>query len=122
DGTVQFLNGTTVLGTATLSGGVASLVTTALPFGFNSITAAYQGSTSFSPSTSTAITQTVTQASTTTSLTSSLNPAGLGQSVTFTATVHPAPPSTGGPTPTGSITFMDGTTTLGSGTLANGVA
>ena len=121
-GTVQFLSGTTVLGTATLSGGVASLVSTAIPFGFNSITAVYQGSTSFSPSTSTAITQTVQQASTTTTLTSSLNPAGQGQAVTFTATVHPAPPSTGGPTPTGSITFMDGTTTLGSGTLTNGVA
>ena len=121
-GTVQFLNGTTVLGTATLSGGVASFVTSALPFGFDSITAAYQGSSSFSPSTSSAITQTVQQASTTTTLTSSKNPASLGQSVTFTATVHPAPPSTGGPTPTGSITFMDGTTSLGSGTLTNGVA
>jgi hypothetical protein len=121
-GTVVFMSGTTALGTATLSGGVASLVTTALTFGFDSITAVYSGSTSFSPSTSSAITQTVQQASTTMTLTSSLNPAGLGQAVTFTATIHPAPPSTGGPTPTGSVTFMDGTTALGSGTLTNGVA
>jgi autotransporter-associated beta strand protein len=122
DGTVQFFHGTTLLGTATLSGGVGSIVTTALPFGFNSVTAMYQGSSSFSPSTSTAITVTVQQASTTTSLTASPNPASLGQTVTFTATVTPAPPSTGGPTPTGSITFMDGTAFLGTATLNNAVA
>jgi hypothetical protein len=121
-GSVQFFTGTTSLGTATLSGGVASLVTTALPFGFNTVTAQYQGSTQFSPSTSAGITVTIQQASTTTALTASPNPAGLGQSVTFTAKVTPAPPSTGGPTPTGSITFMDGTTFLGTGTLSGGVA
>ncbi len=121
-GTVQFFSGTNSLGTGTLSGGVASIVTTALTSGFNNITATYQGSSSFSPSTSSAITATVNQASTTMSLTGSPNPASLGQSVTFTARIIPSPPSTGGPTPTGSVTFMDGTTALGSGTLVNGVA
>ncbi len=52
-----------------------------------------------------------------TALTSSLNPSTVGQSVTFTATVT----GTGG-TPTGTVTFKDGTTTLGTGTLAGGVA
>jgi autotransporter-associated beta strand protein len=122
DGMVQFFHGTTSLGTATLSGGVASITTSSLPFGFNSITANYMGSGSFSPSTSTAITQTVQQASTTMTLIGSPNPAALGSTVTFTATIHPAPPSTGGPTPTGSITFMNGTTFLGTATLTNGVA
>ncbi len=43
---------------------------------------------------------------------SSLNPSTYGQSVTFTAAVT----STAG-TPAGTVTFMDGATTLGSGTL-----
>jgi autotransporter-associated beta strand protein len=121
-GTVQFFSGSTSLGTATLSNGVGSIVTTAIPFGFNTITARYQGSSSFSPSTSTGISVTIQQASTTTSLVASPTTATLGQTVTLTATVHPAPPSTGGPTPTGSITFMDGTNFLGTATLTNAVA
>jgi len=52
---------------------------------------------------------------TATMLTLSPNPAGFGQSISLTATVLPA----GAP---GSITFLDGSTTLGSSTLANGRA
>ncbi len=49
------------------------------------------------------------------------NPSTYGQAVTFTATVSPA--SAGQPTPTGTVTFMDGSTTLGPGTLdASGVS
>lgn len=54
---------------------------------------------------------------TSTSLTSSLNPSTFGQSVTFTATVT----SQNG-APTGSVTFSDGNTTLGSGTVNAGQA
>ena len=50
---------------------------------------------------------------TTTSLTSSPNPARFGVSVTFTATVT----TTGSTPPTGTVTFNDGTTALGTGTL-----
>lgn len=50
---------------------------------------------------------------------SSANPSAFGQSVTFTATVT----HQGQSTPTGSVTFLDGTTRLGSAPLgANGVA
>ncbi len=64
---------------------------------------------------------TITQASTSTGLTSSLNPSILGQSVTFTATVSVVSPGAG--TPTGTVTFMDSSTTLGTGTLnGSGVA
>jgi hypothetical protein len=55
-------------------------------------------------------TLTVNAAAGTTTLTSSLNPSGLGQAVTFTATVT-------GASPTGTVTFKDGATTLGTGTL-----
>ena len=62
---------------------------------------------------------TVTQASTTTGVTSSLNPSTFGMMVTFTATVSPQ--YTG--VPTGIVTFKDGATTLGTGTLnGSGVA
>lgn len=54
---------------------------------------------------------------TTTTMVSSSNPSAFGSSVTFTATV------TGpGGTPTGTVTFSDGSTTLGQSTLANGTA
>src|SRR5467141_1313807 len=54
-----------------------------------------------------------------TTLISSLNPSAFGQAVTFTATVKPA---TGSGTPTGTVTFNDGATVLGPGTLSGGTA
>ena len=50
----------------------------------------------------------------TTALTTSATSVAIGKSVTFTATVSPA---SGTPTPTGTVTFKDGSTTLGTGTL-----
>ena len=67
------------------------------------------------PSTSTALTQTVNPASTTTTLTSSANPSVYGQAVTFTATVTADSPGAG--TPTGTVTFKEGSTILGTATL-----
>jgi hypothetical protein len=52
---------------------------------------------------------------TTTAVTSSANLSVFGQSVTFTATVTPAVLGSG--TPTGTVTFMDDSSTLGTGTL-----
>ena len=51
-------------------------------------------------------------ASTTTTLTTTVNPASYGQNVTFTATVSPLPATT-----TGTITFKNGSTVLGTSTL-----
>lgn len=56
----------------------------------------------------------------TTALTASASTVTAGSSITFTATVTGASGSTG--TPTGTVTFLDETTTLGTGTLASGVA
>ena len=53
-------------------------------------------------------------------LTASTNPVAFGQPVTFTATVSAVPPGTG--TPTGSVTFYDGITVIGTATLDAGVA
>jgi hypothetical protein len=52
-------------------------------------------------------------ATTSVALASSLNPAVFGQAVTFTATVT----ASNGTTPTGTVNFNDGSTTLGTGTL-----
>jgi hypothetical protein len=58
---------------------------------------------------------------TATSVVASVNPAAFGQTVTFTATVTPLQAGAG--TPSGSVVFQDGSTTLGSATLdANGEA
>jgi len=117
-GTVKVLNGATTVGSGTLSNGSATIVVSSLPAGTDSITAAYQGSASFAPSTSTPLTQTVTAATTTTTLTSSLNPAGTNQSFTFTATVT----SQYGGAATGSVTFSSGSQTLGTASLSGNAA
>jgi hypothetical protein len=111
-GTVTFMDGTTPLGKATLSGGVATLPTSMLTVVPNSITAVYSSDSNFTTSTSTALTQTVNQDSTTTILFSSAPQGSVySQVVVFTASVIANSPGAG--TPTGTVTFMDGTTPLG---------
>jgi len=119
-GTVTFLDGSITLSTATLSGGKATLKTTALAAGSHSITVSYGGDANFLTSTSAALSQNVNQASTSSTVTSSVNPSVFGQTVTFTATVKAVAPGSG--TPTGTVTFTDGTTTLGTGALSGGTA
>jgi hypothetical protein len=81
----------------------------------------YSGNSTLGSSTSSATTVTVMQDSTSTALTLSPDPSSVGQAVTLTATVKAASPGSG--TPTGGVTFMSGTTSLGSANLnSNGVA
>jgi large repetitive protein len=118
-GTVNFYNGTTLLGTGTLNGtGVATYATNTLPIGTYSITAVYQGDTNNTGSTSAALSLSVIGATTNVTLTASATAVTVNTPVTFTATVKG-----NGATPTGTVTFMDGATALGTGTLnAQGVA
>jgi len=58
-GTVRFLDGTTGLGYATLSGGVAKLTKSNLAVGTHSITAHYNGDAASSTSTSSVVNQVV---------------------------------------------------------------
>jgi hypothetical protein len=106
-----------VLGTGTLSSGKATFTTSSLALGTHSITAAYGGNTN-NASISSVLTQIVGKAATSTTLLSSANPSAFGQAVIFTATIKPA--TTG--TPTGTVTFKDGATVLGTGTLSSGKA
>jgi streptogramin lyase len=57
---------------------------------------------------------------TSTALSASLNPVITGQSVTFTVTVIPRVPGAAAGTPTGTVTFMDGNTVLGTVALGAG--
>ncbi len=116
-GTVTFKNGSKSLGSASLSGGVAKITTSTLPAGTLSITASYGGDAANAKSTSPALKQVVDTATSTTTIVSSVNPSKVGQTVKFTATV--ASPTT---IPTGTVIFMDGSTELGTGTLAKGKA
>jgi hypothetical protein len=123
-GTVTFVDGTTTLGNGTLSAGVATYTTTALPAGSDSITAVYAGDTNFNGSTSTAVVVTVSAApapvATTTALTASPTSGVTGVSIGFSAAVAPA---SGAVTPTGTVTFFDGTTSIGTGTVnGSGIA
>ncbi|MHB1959876.1 MAG: FG-GAP-like repeat-containing protein [Acidobacteriaceae bacterium] len=125
-GTVNFMNGSTQLGTGTLdSSGAATYTTSSLSTGSYPITAVYSGDTNYSGSTSSAVTLVVNAqpvaAATTTTLATSAATVNAGQNVTFTATV--AGPSGNTAVPTGTVTFLDGTSTLGTGTLnGSGVA
>ena len=119
-GSVNFYNGTTLLGSGTVNSGVATLVTTTLPVGTNAITAQYSGDTNFTSSTSAVVNVKVTQIATTTALTFSPTSPTVGASVTFTATITPV--NTGTATPSGTVEFLNGTTVLGTGTVANNVA
>jgi hypothetical protein len=114
-GTVTFKDGSTTLGTGTLSSGKATYTTSSLAAGSHSITASYGGNSSYNGSTSSALTQTVNKANSTTTLSSSANPSTYGSSVKFTATVSPS-------SCTGTVTFKDSSTTLGTGNLSSGKA
>ena len=120
-GTVNFFNGTTNIGSMSLNGSaVATVTTSTLAAGSDSITATYGGDTNFVTSTSSVLTQQVGGVSTTT-LTLSSGTAAFGASVTLTAKVTS---TAGTPADGETVTFEDSTTgtTLGTGTLASGTA
>ncbi|MCS7270588.1 MAG: Ig-like domain repeat protein, partial [Gemmataceae bacterium] len=121
-GTVVFRLGTTVLGSASLNtSGVATYTTTPfqLPGGTLTLTAEYQGDSTYASSSGNA-THIVNSVSSSVQLTSAPNPSVYGQAVTFTATVLPG--IVGGATPSGMVTFRLGSTVLGTATLSGGVA
>jgi hypothetical protein len=121
-GAVTFLDGGTVLGTATLDGtGTANLAVAFTTARDHAVTAVYSGDGSFATSTSDVLTETVTAAPTAVALSASADTGTSGVPVTFTATVGPAAPGAG--TPTGTVSLFDGDSVLGMAPLgANGQA
>jgi parallel beta-helix repeat protein len=107
-GVVTILDGTTVLGTATINGsGVATYVTSTLTVGNHNIKATYAGDFNFDASTSNLVVQVVTGYPTATTLTVSPNPASAFQTITLTSVV-----SSQFGSPTGTVAFFAGTTLL----------
>jgi len=120
-GTVQFKDGGTDLGSpVTVAGGSASLTTSSLSTGNHSLTAQFipTSATSIAGSTSAAVpfvinTATADPVATTTTLSSSPSAPTTADVVSLTATVAPA-------NATGTMTFKEGGTTVGTGTVSGG--
>jgi hypothetical protein len=114
-GTVQFLDGTTLLSTQTVSStGSASFATNSLTIGSHSITANYQPTGIFGASTASLI-QVINGDPTGTALTCLPNPINIYSTAQFTAAVTSA-----FGTPTGSVTFSDNGSALATNVLAGG--
>lgn len=118
-GTVSFMDGITLLGTATLDAGTATLdhatamfSCSSLAVGSHSITAVYVGNTNELPSTSAPIVQIVRLATTTLKLATGSNPTLSGAALRLTASAT----STGG-TPGGIVNFFAGANQVGSAPL-----
>jgi hypothetical protein len=121
-GLVTFMDrGAAILGTGTLnSSGMATFSTSALTAGDHSITAIYQGDPNFTSSTAPVVNLVVDQDTTATALSVSASPGLVGQPIILTAVVAGTVPGFG--PPTGTVRFMDGTSTIGSSSLSSGVA
>ena len=117
NGNVTFYDGANSLGTVLLANGTAALTTSALAGGTHSLTAAYAGGGFFEPSVSPVLVQTVARTGVSLTITSSVNPSFVNQSVTYSLVVagNQAPP-------TGTVTFKQGTKSLGTAGLIGGEA
>jgi hypothetical protein len=104
-GTVTFFDGTTVLGSAAISGTMARLLIPTLVPALHTITADYNGDANFAPATSPPVALVVDVVV----LTPPPGPAEEGTPVTLTATVPLGA--------TGTVTFYEGTTPIGTVTI-----
>lgn len=109
-GSVTFNDGANPLGSASLSNAQANLTISSLSAGPHSLSAAYSGDSNFPASTSSPLSQVVNPASTVTALSSTSNPSTLNGSITLTASLSVVSPGAG--TPTGTISFQDGSSVL----------
>lgn len=117
-GAINFYDGTNLMGSASVSAQSAIVNVSSFSSGSHSITAAYSGDGNFNACTSAVLTQQVKLVTTQTTLITSANPALSGQSLTLTATIIPGLSGS----PSGTVTFYDGSTPIGSGTVAGSVA
>jgi large repetitive protein len=120
-GTIQFSDGSTLLGKPVpVSGGQATYTTSSLAIGSHVISASYSGDTQY-PAASSEFGQVVNRVPTVLTLSSSPSSPAAGQAVTLTAQLGPQPPA-GLPGPTGQVTFSEGTTVLGVAPVSSAAA
>ena len=117
-GVVVFYDGAASLGTATVTGGPATLTVSSLSRATHSLTAMYLGDAVHGGSASAAVFQSVNVAGTSSIVSSSANPSQFGQAVSFIATVGAAPP--GARTPTGMVQFRIDNAILGAPVALSG--
>ncbi len=114
-GSVSFTANGNNLGTEVIVNGIATLATSFANIGSYSLTATYEGDSNNTASTSSPVGITITPASSTTTLQATPSAGNENGQITLKATVS-------GDSPTGSVSFAAGTTSLGTATLTNGVA
>jgi hypothetical protein len=120
-GILQFTdNGVNLGGSQALSGGAASVVSSGLSVGAHNIVATYTSDDPNFLSSSGSANQQVNMASTSTGVTVTADPSVFGQPITITGSVGALAPGAG--TPTGTVTFADGSTNLGSAAVSGGQA
>jgi hypothetical protein len=117
-GTVQFKDGATNLGSpVAVSGGQATLSTTALPVGTRSLTAVYSGATGIETSTSAPVSYTITKPAAVATTVTLTNTGGttVGTDAVLNAVVAPN-------NAVGSVRFLEGATVRGNVAVVSGVA
>jgi hypothetical protein len=115
-GTVAFKDGSSVLATVPVpANGVVTYSSAALAFGSHSITAAYSGDADDTASTSNVLNETIDAIPTKTTLAVSASSVNTNQQLTLAASVF----SAGSVPITGTVTFQNGSTVLGSSALSN---
>jgi hypothetical protein len=119
-GTLVFKAGAVGLGTAPVTGGVASLTTSAVPFGTNLVTAVYVGDANHLGSSSEAVTQVVQGPTATVIAAVGNNPIVVGDTATFQADVQTNGVTAGDAG--GTMVFKEGATLLDSIPVSNGQA
>ena len=105
------------------SNGVATFILPGtLSVGTHSVLVNYAGDNNYAASTPTGFTLTVKPDNTKTTLVANPTSAVYGSSVMLTATVKNTSASPNTPVPTGTVTFLSNGTSIGTGTVTNGVA
>ena len=114
-GNVIFRDGATSIGQGTLNAqGVATLSISSLIIGQHTLTAVYQGDSSYLTSTSASLVETISLATTGLTLASPANPVDVGTTVTFTSVL-----TGNGVAPTGALTLHDGSAVIATQNVTN---
>jgi hypothetical protein len=117
-GSVTLTEGPTFVALAALSGGSATFLLSNLAVGTHTLTATYNGSPELSAGTPGTTTHTVNRSAVQVEIQTTPRPSSPCTPVTVSISVRPLPPATG--TPTGTVTLMEGSTTLATGQLIPG--
>jgi sugar lactone lactonase YvrE len=111
-GVVTLLDGTSTLAAQPLQNGIATFNISTLTGGQHSLTASYPGDSSNAAAVSSPLTV----------LTAGVNPSTAGAALQLSAAVNVVTQGSGVGTIAGTVVFLDGSTTIGSGVIVNGMA